>query len=196
MDYRDGSGNGSNSSSSLMMKTPVILARDKRAEAPTMLPPGPGGVSIMQRESSGSHLPTSPPISHPSTSSSSGGLFSPRGDPVPSPSAGGHLHHSNTPLPVSQSKSHEDRGGRNHRKQDGMTSSPSSYTPLQPGMRGGGRGEGGVAHARSSTTEHSVFHSQTNEMTHALKLIDRNLHWEDKGMEVGTILEKAHLYYV
>lgn len=170
-----------------MIKTPVILARqDKRAEPPTMLPPGPGGVSIMQRESSGSHLPNSPPISHPSTSSSSGGgLFSPRGDPIPSPS-GGHHHLHHAPLPVSQSKPHEERG-RNHRKQDGITSSPSSYTPLQPGMRGGGRGEGGGGHPRSTATEHSVFHSQTNEMTHALKLIDRNLHWEDKGMEVSTI---------
>ena len=171
-----------------MMKTPVILARDKRAEPPTMLPPGPVGVSIMQRESSGSHLPNSPPISHPSTSSSSGGLFSPRGETIPTPSGGGgghHHGHHNAPLPVAQSKSHEDRGGRNHRKQDGVTSSPSSYTPLQPGMRGSGGREGGGGHARSTTSDHSVFHSQTNEMTHALKLIDRNLHWEDKAVEVG-----------
>jgi len=35
-DYRDGGGGGN--SSSVMMKTPVILARDKRAEPPTMLP--------------------------------------------------------------------------------------------------------------------------------------------------------------
>jgi len=68
-----------------------------------------------------------------------------------------------------------------------MTSSPSSYTPLQPGMRGSGRGEGGGSHARNTTSDHSVFHSQTNEMTHALKLLDRNLHWEDKAVEVGTI---------
>lgn len=172
------------------MKTPIILARqDKRVtDPPTILPSGPGGVSIMQRESSGSHLPTSPSMPHPSVmtaTSSSGSLVSPRGDPLQSP---GHHHHHAPALPISQALKPHDERGRNHRKQEGVTSSPSSYTPLQPGMRGGGRGgDGGGGHLRNTAAEHSVFHSQTNEMTHALKLIDRNLHWEDKGMDVSDL---------
>ena len=171
-----------------MMKTPIILARQDKhiADPPTLLPPGPGGVSIMQRESSGSHLPTSP-MSHASivtATSSSSSLFSPRGDPLPSPL--GHHHHHAPTLPVSQVLKPHDERGRNHRKQEGVTSSPSSYTPLQPGMRGGGRGgDVGGGHLRNVAAEHSMFHSQSNEMTHSLKLIDRNLHWEDKGMEVS-----------
>ena len=178
---RDGAG-GNNSS--MMTKTPIILARqDKRvADSAALLPPGLGGVSIMQRESSGQHLPNSPPMSHQTTTSTSG-HFSPRGDLLPSPS--GHHHHHSSSLPASHVLKLHDERGRGHRKQDGITSSPSSYTPLQPGMRGGGRGEGGGMHPRNTAAEHSVFHSQTNEMAHALKLIDRNQHWEDKGMEVS-----------
>lgn len=157
-----------------MMKPPIILARqEKRSDPPTMLP-SPGAVSIMQRESSGSHLPNSPMITP--------GVFPSHGDTLPPTStAPGHPHQS---IPQVL-KSRDDGGkGRNQRRQDNMSSGPSNYTPLQPGMRGGVRGESGSGHSRGSA-DHSVFLSQTSEMTHSIKLIDRHTHWEDKGTDVS-----------
>lgn len=156
-----------------MMKPPIILARQEKrsGDAPTLLP-SPGPVSIMQREPSGSHIPNSPPI--PSSMFPGHG----GGDPLP-PSSGP----SHPPPPQVLKARDEGKGGRNQRRQDNMSSGPSNYTPLQPGVRGGGRGgEAGGGHSRTSA-DHSVFLAQTNEMNHPVKLIDRNLHWDDKGAD-------------
>ncbi len=152
------------------MKTPIILARqDKRSDPTTMLP-SPGAVSIMQRESSGSHLPTSPPM-HASTSSST--MF--QGDHLP-PSSSTH-HVQSIPQVL---KPHDEGKSRNQRRQDNMSSSPSSYTPLQPGTRGGARGENSGGHMRTM----GDHFAQSSEMNHCIKMINRNLHWDDKGEDV------------
>ena len=49
------------------------------------------------------------------------------------------------------------------------------------------RGDSGGGSSRSST-DHSVFLGQSNEMTHSIKLVDKNWHWEDKAMDVRTPL--------
>lgn len=156
-----------------MMKPPIILARqEKRSDPPTMLP-SPGAISIMQRESSGSHLPNSPPM--PS------GVFPAHSDTLPV-SSSSHLG----PQAVPQILKTRDEGKmHNQRKQESMSSGPSNYTPLQPGMRGGARGEAGGGHSRSSA-DHSVFLAQPSEMNHSIKLIDRHLHWDDKGTDVSS----------
>ena len=77
--------------------------------------------------------------------------------------------------------------GRNQRRQDGASSGPSNYTPLQPGMRGGARGDTGGGHSRGSA-DHSVFLPQASEMTHSIKMVDRHMHWEDKGVDVSRII--------
>ena len=165
-------------SNSMMTKTPIILARqDKRADPPTVLP-SPGAISIMQREPSGSHLPTSPPI-HTTTSSS--GNFPSHGEHLPPSSSSSHHPQS---IPQVMKSSREEGKGRNQRRQENTTSSPSSYIPLQPGIRGGARGESSGGHSRTST-DHSVFLNQASEMNHSVKVIDKNLHWEDKGMDVS-----------
>ena len=51
-----GAGNGRGNHPGMINRPPVILARDKQKEPPSM---APGAVSIMQRETSGSHIPTS-----------------------------------------------------------------------------------------------------------------------------------------
>ena len=48
------------------------------------------------------------------------------------------------------------------------------------GDSGGGGGGGGG----SGASDHSAFLGQSNEMTHSVKLIDKNWHWEDKAMDV------------
>lgn len=156
----------------MITKPPIILARqEKRPEAPAMV--GPGAVSIMQRESSGSHLPTSPPMLPPTSM----GVFPAAGDP---PMQTTHHPHSFPQM----LKSRDEGKTRNQRRQENMSSSPSSYIPLQPGMRGGVRGDSGSGHSRS-TAEHSVFLSPSSEMTHSIKLIDKNMHWEDRGVDVS-----------
>ena len=166
---REGSG--------MMAKPPIILARQEKHQDPSTMLPSPGAVSIMQRESSSVHLPNSPQI-HPVMST---GMFpSHGGDSLPSSS--GSLHHQS-------GIKHRDEGkGRNQRRQDNTSSNPSNYTPLQPGMRSGVRGETAGGHSRMSA-DHSLF-PPTNEMTHSIKMIDRNLHWDDKGMDVSHCVMK------
>ena len=158
-----------------MKGTPTILSRqEKRSDPPTLLP-SPGAVSIMQRESSSSHIPNSPPMPP-------AGFPSSHGDPLP-PSSSSSSH---IPQSVPQVLKSRDEGkGRSQRRQENVSSGPSNFTPLQPGMRGGGRGEPGGGHSRVSAADHSVFLSQTSEMSHSVKLIDRNLHWEEKGSDVS-----------
>ena len=52
-----GPGNGRGGHPGMINRPPVILTRDKRQEPPSSM--APGAVSIMQRETSGSHIPTS-----------------------------------------------------------------------------------------------------------------------------------------
>ena len=35
-----------------------------------------------------------------------------------------------------------------------------------------------------SRPDHSVFLNQSGEMSHCVKLVDKNWHWEDRGMDV------------
>lgn len=163
---------GNRDPGSSMMKPPIILTRQEKRSDPSALLPSPGAVSIMQRESSGSHIPLSPPI--PSS------VFS-HGEPLPPTSSSAH------PQSVPQVlKAREEGKSRGQRRQD-VSSGPSNYTPLQPGMRGGGRGgETGGGHSRTAA-DHSVFLAQSNEMNHSVKLIDRSLHWDDKGTDVSGV---------
>lgn len=48
------------------------------------------------------------------------------------------------------------------------------------------RGDTGGGPSRSAN-DHSAFINQTNEMTHSIKLIDKNWHWEDKAMDVSEL---------
>lgn len=70
--------------------------------------------------------------------------------------------------------------GRPLRKTDGLSSNPSSYTPLQPSSRG--------PRERDSTimtrADHSAFFNPSTEMTHSVKLVDKNWHFEDRGVDV------------
>ena len=52
------------------------------------------------------------------------------------------------------------------------------------GLRGRGRGGGGSGGSSRTASDHSAFLRQSNEMTHSVKLIDKNWHWEDKAMDV------------
>ena len=70
--------------------------------------------------------------------------------------------------------------GRPQRRSDGLSSSPSSYTPLQPGSRGAGR--------ETSRADHTPFQGQPSEMAHPVKMVDKSWHWEDKGMDVSGLL--------
>lgn len=63
------------------------------------------------------------------------------------------------------------------RRQESLSSNPSSYTPLHPSGRG-------VRDRDPGRQDHSVFSSQSNEMSHSVKLVDKSWHWDDKGMEV------------
>ena len=167
------------------MKPPIILARqEKRSNDPPTMLPSPGAVSIMQRESSGSHLPNSPPMP--------AGAFPIGGDSLPPTSmGGGHPQQQAIPQVLKARGGGGDEGkGRSSRRQENMSSGPSNYTPLQPGVgggRGGGRGGdvgGGGGHIRGAA-DHSMFLSQSSEMSHSIKLVDRHMHWDDKGMDVS-----------
>ena len=63
-------------------------------------------------------------------------------------------------------------------------------------MGGGGRGtrERGGGDALPSPASSSARDpwSQTSEMLHAVKLVDKNMHWEDKGLEVRVQYCGAH----
>lgn len=168
---------------SMPMKTPVILAnpsRDKRQDGSIL----PGSVSIMQRESSGSHLPSSPPL----RSTTPAALLPTPTEPLP-PSP----HHPQ-PIPyvLKQRYDKDEAKGRlgPQRKLDGLSSSPSSYTPLQPSSRAPREREGGVM----SRTDHSVLLGQSSEMSHCVKLVDKSWHWEDRG--VDSLLEQSDFLVV
>ena len=38
-----------------------------------------------------------------------------------------------------------------------------------------------------SRPDHSVFLNQSGEMSHCVKLVDKNWHWEDRGMDVRQL---------
>ncbi|XP_064397219.1 nonsense-mediated mRNA decay factor SMG9-like isoform X2 [Halichondria panicea] len=109
----------------------------------------PGAISIMQRH------PLSP----------RGGVTSP-GGLLPTPPE----------VPTKQRDDHSKRAPRV--RSDGLSSSPSNYTPLQPGSRS--RTE--VSNS-SGVSRSDHFLSGGNEMAHPIKMVDRGLHWEEKGMD-------------
>ena len=72
-------------------------------------------------------------------------------------------------------------------RSEGQGSTPSSFVPLQPtgvGSRGvRDRGGGDMLPSPASSSSRDPW-SQASEMLHAMKLVDKNMHWEDKGSEV------------
>lgn len=161
-----------------MRRPPIILAnpsREKRQEHPTILP---GAVAIMQRESSGTALPlraTTSPITPVYTSSEA------------LPLSPHHASSSSSTGQLAGLKPRDQEGkGRPQRRSDGLSSSPSSYTPLQPGSRGAGR--------ETSRADHTPFQGQPSEMAHPVKMVDKSWHWEDKGMD--SMLEQSDFLVV
>lgn len=69
-------------------------------------------------------------------------------------------------------------------RSEGISSSPSNYTPLQPSSRTRG---GGTDSTNTAPNRSDHFLSSGNEMIHPIKIIDRGLHWEEKGMDVSTV---------
>ncbi len=68
------------------------------------------------------------------------------------------------------------------RKTDGVSSNPSTYTPLQPGSRGPRDRDGGMLISRS---DHAAFVNAATEMSHSVKLVDKNWQFEDRGVDVS-----------
>lgn len=147
------------------MRTPVILKppTERRQDSTSSITTGPapslipGSVSIIQREPSGGslQLPSSPLAPQPPL------------DAPPSPQA---------------FKTHYERDERRRpsRRPDGLSSGPSNFTPLQPVARPTSRDRDPNIMGRS---DHSVLLSQGTEMSYAIKLVDKSLHWEDRGMD-------------
>ena len=54
------------------------------------------------------------------------------------------------------------------------------------GVGGGGGSSSGGGSSRVAS-DHSVFLSQSSEMTHSVKLIDKTWHWEDKAIDVRNL---------
>eukprot|EP00731_Ephydatia_muelleri_P009456 Em0005g42a len=79
-------------------------------------------------------------------------------------------------------KSHYERDERRRptRRPDGLSSGPSNFTPLQPVARPTSRDRDPNVMSRS---DHSVLLSQGTEMSYAIKLVDKSLHWEDRGID-------------
>lgn len=142
----------------------------------------PGNISIIQRDTAPVRHPLSPPIR---SVTSPGALL-----PTPTDSVKQRDDHKVSGTYCLSRSLHEDhllfvqRSGRS--RFEGVSSSPSSYIPLQPGPRSR---EGGSGAGRS---EH--FLSQGPEMNHPVKLVDRSLHWEEKGLDVSAIM--GHLLLI
>ena len=76
------------------------------------------------------------------------------------------------------------RGGKK-RSADGLSSSPSNFTPLYPSRMTGGREpysrDGSVILSRGDP---SMFGS-ISDAQHCVKIIDESLHWDDRGADVS-----------
>ncbi|XP_003386367.1 PREDICTED: protein SMG9-like [Amphimedon queenslandica] len=143
----------------------------------------PGSVSIMQRDSSstgGSETPSSPHIQSPELNPPPGGIIQP-------PS--GHPSHFSSTNHFGSSMNHEGGGGikkpMSRRPPDGVSSSPSNYTPLQPSGRPGrlDRDAVGGMGTGFNRVESAGFLSTVPNDTVTVKLADKSLCWEDRGSE-------------
>lgn len=79
------------------------------------------------------------------------------------------------------------RGGKKRSTGDGLSSSPSNFTPLHPRMAGGREGysrDGGVILSRSDP---SMFGS-VSDAQHCVKIIDESLMWDDRGADVSNVV--------
>jgi hypothetical protein len=149
----------------------TILSRGGDKTGPARMP---GSIAIMQRASSGGNMAATSPLK----SNASSGSTSPSPSYVP------------PPHPPHLLRSHYDRGDTKGRPQrarsEGQGSTPSSFVPLQPTGGGGrglrDRGGGDILPSPASAVARDPW-SQTHEMLHAVKLVDKNMHWEDKGLE-------------
>jgi len=88
------------------------------------------------------------------------------------------------------------RGGKK-RSADGLSSSPSNFTPLYPSRMAGGREpysrDGSVILSRGDP---SMFGS-ISDAQHCVKIIDESLHWDDRGADVGVcVVCEMHLCVV
>ena len=77
------------------------------------------------------------------------------------------------------------RGGKKRGTGDGLSSSPSSFTPLYPNRMAGGR----EAYSRDglSRGDPSMFGS-VSDTQHCVKIIDESLLWDDRGADVSFIV--------
>ena len=77
------------------------------------------------------------------------------------------------------------RGGKKRSTGDGLSSSPSNFTPLYPSrMAGGGYSrDGGVMLSRGDP---SMFGSVTDGQ-HCVRIIDESLMWDDRGADVSNV---------
>ena len=80
------------------------------------------------------------------------------------------------------------RGGKKRSTGDGLSSSPSNFTPLHPRMAGGREGYsrdgGGVLLSRGDP---SMFGS-VSDGQHCVRIIDESLMWDDRGADVSKLL--------
>ena len=80
------------------------------------------------------------------------------------------------------------RGGKKRSTGDGLSSSPSNFTPLYPAgrMAGGREGysrDGGVILSR---TDPSMF-GTVSDAQHCVRIIDESLMWDDRGADVSNV---------
>jgi len=93
---------------------------------------------------------------------------------------------------VTSSNDSYPRGGKK-RSTDGLSSSPSNFTPLYPSRMAGGREaysrDGSVILSRGDP---SMFGS-TSDGHHCVKIIDESLHWDDRGADVSMFIAMCRL---
>ena len=80
------------------------------------------------------------------------------------------------------------RGGKKRSTGDGLSSSPSSFTPLYPSRMAGGRegysrDGGGVILSRGDP---AMFGS-VSDGQHCVRIIDESLMWDDRGADVSRV---------
>jgi len=80
------------------------------------------------------------------------------------------------------------RGGKKRSTGDGLSSSPSNFTPLYPSRLTGGREgygrDGGVILSRGDP---SMFGS-VSDGQHCVRIIDESLMWDERGADVSHVV--------
>ena len=87
------------------------------------------------------------------------------------------------------------RGGKKRSTGDGLSSSPSNFTPLYPSRMAGGRegysrDGGGVILSRGDP---SMFGS-VSDGQHCVRIIDESLMWDDRGADVSRLFIHTYVY--